>query len=96
MCLMRFMKNGRTDRHCGEYSQGAGGASEWSVTEVAKKTEEISQGALMCFAPDNLNFLWAGGRMSNATALVGNLLQIHPLIEVGFRSQNVTAVHSGS
>ena len=36
----------------------------------------------MCFIPKNLNYLRAGGRCSNATALVGNLLQLHPCIEI--------------
>ena len=36
----------------------------------------------MCFVPKNLNYLRAGGRCSNATALVGNLFQLHPCIEI--------------
>ena len=36
----------------------------------------------MCFVPKNLDYLRAGGRCSNAVALVGNLLQLHPCIEI--------------
>lgn len=36
----------------------------------------------MCFLPCNLTYLRAGGRCGNLTALCGNLLQIHPRIEV--------------
>ena len=36
----------------------------------------------MCFIPKNLDYLRAGGRCSNAVALVGNLLNLHPCIEI--------------
>ena len=36
----------------------------------------------MCFIPSNLDYLRAGGRVSNATAICGNLLGIHPKIEL--------------
>ena len=36
----------------------------------------------MSFLPNNLDFLRAGGRVSNATALCGNLLSIHPCIDI--------------
>ena len=32
--------------------------------------------------PENLDYLRAGGRVSNAAALVGNLLMLHPCIEI--------------
>lgn len=35
----------------------------------------------MCFIPDDLEYLRAGGRVSNAVALAGRVLGIHPLIE---------------
>ena len=46
-----------------------------AAIEIGKKTQ-------MCFLPKNLDYLRAGGRCSNATALVGNLLQLHPCIEI--------------
>lgn len=55
---------------------------EWTVEEAAKKAEEVSKKVRMCFVPANLEFLRAGGRVSNATALCGTLLKIHPLIEI--------------
>ena len=36
----------------------------------------------MCFVPKDLSFLRAGGRVSNAAALVGTLLGIHPVIDL--------------
>ena len=36
----------------------------------------------MCFIPKNLNYLRAGGRVSNVVALTGNLLGLHPCIEI--------------
>ena len=63
--------------------------SEWlknnpeaSLDEAVIAAEKISQQTQMCFVPENLNYLRVGGRCSNATALVGNLLQLHPCIEI--------------
>lgn len=53
-----------------------------SLDEVAAKAEEISAQTKMCFIPRNLDYLRAGGRVSNAVALVGNLLGLHPCIEI--------------
>ena len=36
----------------------------------------------MCFLPKDLSFLRAGGRVSNAAALIGSVLSIHPVIEL--------------
>ena len=36
----------------------------------------------MFFVQNNLDYLRAGGRCSNAVALVGNLLHLHPCIEI--------------
>ena len=55
---------------------------EATLDEAAAKAVEISQETKMCFIPDNLDYLRAGGRCSNAVALVGNLLQLHPCIEI--------------
>ena len=53
-----------------------------SLDEAAAVAEKIKEQIRMCFVPKNLNYLRAGGRCSNATALVGNLLQLHPCIEI--------------
>lgn len=55
---------------------------EWTVSEAEAAAERIISSIQMCFTPSNLDFLRAGGRVSNATALCGNLLSIHPEIEV--------------
>jgi len=55
---------------------------EATLDEAAVKAEEISLQTKMCFIPKNLDYLRAGGRCSNAVALVGNLLNQHPCIEI--------------
>ena len=53
-----------------------------SLEEAATTSERISAETKMCFIPRNLDYLRAGGRVSNAAALVGNLLHLHPCIEI--------------
>ena len=53
-----------------------------TLDEAAAKAEEIGLQTKMCFIPKNLDYLRAGGRCSNAVALVGNLLNLHPCIEI--------------
>ena len=55
---------------------------EATLDEAAAKAVEISLQTKMCFIPRNLDYLRAGGRCSNAAALVGNLLHLHPCIEI--------------
>lgn len=55
---------------------------EWTVEQVEKEAVRIADSVNMCFIPSNLDYLRAGGRVSNATALCGNLLSIHPQIEL--------------
>ena len=55
---------------------------EATLDEAASASVRISEETKMCFIPDNLDYLRAGGRCSNAVALVGNLLQLHPCIEI--------------
>ena len=55
---------------------------EATLDEAAEAAVKISEETKMCFIPDNLDYLRAGGRCSNAVALVGNLLQLHPCIEI--------------
>ena len=55
---------------------------EATLEEAAEAALAISQQTKMCFIPDNLDYLRAGGRCSNAVALVGNLLQLHPCIDI--------------
>ena len=53
-----------------------------TLEAAAAAAKAISRQTRMCFIPRNLDYLRAGGRCSNAAALVGNLLHLHPLIEI--------------
>lgn len=55
---------------------------EATLEEAAAKAEQFGLDTRMCFIPKNLDYLRAGGRCSNAVALVGNLLNLHPCIEI--------------
>lgn len=52
------------------------------VDELAEAARGIADRMRMSFIPNNLDYLRAGGRVSNAAAIVGNLLALHPCIEV--------------
>lgn len=54
---------------------------DWGMEEAVKAAESLIERARMCFIPDDLEYLRAGGRVSNAVALAGRVLGIHPLIE---------------
>lgn len=69
---------------------------EWTVEEAAQKAKEISESVRMCFVPDTLEFLRAGGRVSNAAALCGSLLKLHPQIEILDGHLQATKKHRGS
>ncbi len=53
-----------------------------TIDEAAKEARAIADRTQMCFVPKNLDYLRAGGRVSNAAAMVGNLLGLHPCIEI--------------
>ena len=55
---------------------------DMTMEEAVAAPHELIEKANMCFVPDNLEFLRAGGRVSNVVALVGGLLGIHPCIEI--------------
>ena len=55
---------------------------EATLDEAAAAAVQIGLDTRMCFIPKNLDYLRAGGRCSNAVALVGNLLNLHPCIEI--------------
>ena len=55
---------------------------EATVQQAADAARAIASRCQMCFIPKNLDYLRAGGRVSNAAALVGNLLGLHPCIEI--------------
>lgn len=53
-----------------------------SLEEVKAKVHELIQTARMCFMPETLLYLKAGGRVSNSAYLGAKLLNIKPLIEL--------------
>lgn len=55
---------------------------EWTLREAADYAKKVSESVQMCFIPEKLSFLRAGGRVSNAAAMIGSILKIHPLIEL--------------
>jgi len=55
---------------------------DMTVEQAAKEAENVLSRAHMCFLPDNLEFLRAGGRVSNAAYLGSRILGIHPCIEI--------------
>ena len=55
---------------------------EWTVAEAVEAAQDLMARARFSFIPDDLEYLRAGGRVSNAVALVGRVLGIHPLIEL--------------
>lgn len=52
------------------------------IDKVMEAAQQISAQSRMCFLPDDLKYLRAGGRVSNAVCLVGRILSIHPRIEI--------------
>ena len=55
---------------------------DMTIQEAITKSNEIIDRARMCFLPDNLEFLRAGGRVSNVVALGSRILSLHPTIEI--------------
>ncbi len=55
---------------------------EMTLDELKAAAADLVDRARMWFAPDNLEFLRAGGRVSNATFIIGSMLKIHPRIEL--------------
>lgn len=55
---------------------------EAAIDEAVSKAEEISGKVRMGFFPGDLDYLRAGGRVSNAAYLGAKLLSLHPLIEI--------------
>ena len=55
---------------------------DMTIQEAIAKSNAIIDRARMCFLPDNLEFLRAGGRVSNVVALGSRILSLHPTIEI--------------
>lgn len=57
-------------------------APDMSLTQAVDMAMEVISRANMCFLPDNLEFLRAGGRVSNVVCLGSRILSLHPCIEI--------------
>ena len=55
---------------------------EVTLDQAAEKAQEIAKTVRMGFFPGDLDYLRAGGRVSNAAYLGAKLLSLHPLIEI--------------
>jgi len=55
---------------------------EMTLAEAVELAKDRIARAKMCFLPDNLEFLRAGGRVSNAAYLGSRILSLHPCIEI--------------
>lgn len=55
---------------------------EWELEQIKTAVNEVVAQTNMSFIPSNLDYLRAGGRVSNATAIAGNILGIKPCIEL--------------
>ena len=53
-----------------------------TMEEVLKEVERLCESSKMCFVPAELEYLRAGGRVSNAVFIGGKILNIHPSIEL--------------
>lgn len=55
---------------------------ELTIEEAVAEVEKLIDSARMCFVPNNLEFLRAGGRVSNVAFLGAQILSLHPCIEL--------------
>lgn len=53
-----------------------------TLDQVVEAANDLCDRARMCFLPDNLEFLRAGGRVSNVVCLGSRILSLHPCIEI--------------
>lgn len=53
-----------------------------TIAQAADAAMDLIARAKMCFLPDNLEFLRAGGRVSNVICLGSRILSLHPCIEL--------------
>jgi len=55
---------------------------DMTIEEAIAAANDLIARAKMCFLPDNLEFLRAGGRVSNVAFLGSRILNLHPCIEI--------------
>lgn len=67
-----------------------------TIDEALAYAERVSKKARMCFVPNDLEYLKAGGRVSNVVFISGRLLKIHPRIELLDGKLIATKKHRGN
>lgn len=53
-----------------------------SIEELVERAKQVIDRACMCFLPDDLEYLRAGGRVSNVAYMGARILSLHPCIEL--------------
>ena len=53
---------------------------EWRLEEIVEQAERISASVQMSCLISNIDYMRAGGRVTNSAALIGNIFNIHPEI----------------
>ncbi len=53
-----------------------------SINEVVKAAIQVKENSRFLFVPDTLKYLKKGGRIGGASALLGTILQIRPILTV--------------
>ena len=53
-----------------------------TMKELLEEVRKLRDSCQMCFVPGELEYLRAGGRVSNAVFIAGKILSIHPSIEI--------------
>lgn len=66
----------------GVLAAAAGAAAGADSTEVANEANRVCSAASMLFYVDTLEYLRRGGRIGAASAFLGNVLSVKPLLEV--------------
>ena len=54
----------------------------WKMEDIINKAVKVRQNSRFLFVPDTLKYLKKGGRIGRASALVGGILQIRPILTV--------------
>ena len=67
-----------------------------TVDEALVYAEKVCKKTRMCFVPNDLEYLKAGGRVSNVVFISGRLLKIHPRIEILDGKLIATKKHRGN
>ena len=67
-----------------------------AIEEALAYAEKVCEKTRMCFIPNDLEYLKAGGRVSNVVFISGRLLKIHPRIEILDGKLIATKKHRGN